>query len=211
MEKVKEKPEELVKLVLRLMTMPTLIEAQCLGKLTYDDNYGADVVQYFCNKEDFEIIRIKGLEYYIKTAYPGKAAWMEGIVVQSDPTYFINKIIENSSSDYEKSILKVVKQAVGGGARTIVIIGAGEAGRMMQKYLNIYGIHIEAFIDNNKKLQGYGICGIPVCSMEAPFHTNDFVIGSFAFVEELIKQARRTIGQNINLYYYGKEVSDGSR
>ncbi|WP_271713586.1 HAD hydrolase-like protein [Anaeromicropila herbilytica] len=194
---------ELTKIICRMLNSPTLAEALLLSKLNHEENYGAESFKQICRDEHLKLIKDKGIEYFCSSVSPRDVLWLEGLIVQADPLYYFNKIVENSESNYEKSILKIIKKISDANVSEIVIIGAGEVGRKVCKYLQLYGIKVEAFIDNNKKLHGHCIENIQVKSMNTKFKSNNFIIASFAFITELKKQANDTLGKNIALYYQG--------
>lgn len=205
LKEIKTNVRELTQIILRLLTLPTLEEATYIGRLKHDFNYGVDQVNQVCKEEHISLLREKGLENFCKEVSPRDVIWLEGLVTQIDPIYYINKIVDYSESHYEKSILEVVKSVVKDKTQKVVIIGAGHAGRMMYKYLKMYKIEVEAFIDNNEKLQGYVINNVRVKAITDSFESKNYVIGSFAYIEELLEQVQERFGKEALVYYYGKE------
>ena len=180
--------------------MPTLDEAKILGKLSYDENYGVDSVTRFADEKNVLEIKNIGIEKWLKSVVPGQKAWVESIVVQAQQEYYVDKALTEKSSDYQKSILEIVKKVFADKPEKVIIAGAGEAGRQLHKYLELYGMKVEAFTDSNKKLWGSFIDDIPVKSLEENFDSIHFVIASFAFAEEISNQIRATKGSDIVIY-----------
>lgn len=199
-ERTSNKIKEFTQIFLRLQTMPTLDEAKILGKLSYDENYGVDSVTRFADEKSVLEIKNIGIEKWLKSVVPGQKAWVESIVVQAQQEYYVDKALTEKSSDYQKSILEIVKKVFVDKPEKVIIAGAGEAGRQLHKYLELYGMKVEAFTDSNKKLWGSFIDEIPVKSLEENFDSIHFVIASFAFAEEISNQIRATKGSDIVIY-----------
>ena len=195
-------PQDATKMVQRLVTLPTMQETKLLGNLQYDENYGVDEVHSLCPENFVQMAIQMGSDAFIESHLPGEIPWMEGVITQADGTYYIEKTLEQSLTGYERSIIKIVKKVLCNKPEQVVVAGAGEAGRKLQRYMELYGIRIEAFTDNNQKLQGSGINGIPVKSLKDSFVTKHYVIASFAYAEEIARQIRELKGNEAIIYQY---------
>lgn len=191
---------ESAKIFTRLQTMPALKEAKAFGKLLYDENYGVNSIIEFSDEESITEVKNMGAEKWLKNIVPGQKPWVESIVVQAQQEYYVDKALAEMTSDYEKSILGIVKKVFINRPKSVIIAGAGEAGRMLQKYLELYGMQIEAFTDSNTKLQGNFVDNIPVKSLKDDFESSHFVIASFAFAEEIENQIREIKGNGVTIY-----------
>ena len=191
---------ESAKIFTRLQTMPALKEAKAFGKLLYDENYGVNSIIEFSDEESITEVKNMGAEKWLQNIVPGQKPWVESIVVQAQQEYYVDKALTEMTSDYEKSILGIVKKVFINRPERVIIAGAGEAGRMLQKYLELYGMQIEAFTDSNTKLQGNFVDNIPVKSLKDDFESSHFVIASFAFAEEIENQIREIKGNNVMVY-----------
>lgn len=197
---------EVSEIAIRLLKYPMIEEAEVLGELEHDENFGADISQKICKKEHLILLKENGQEEFFKKLSLYDVLWWQGLVVQYEPMYFFNKLIEDTASQYKKNVLVLVKDIVNSKVEDLVIIGAGEAGQMIKKYLDLYkhvnnNIKIEAFVDNNFKLHGTMIDSVPVVPMTTKFKTNNFVIGSFAYVHELLDQIYKEKG-NVHVFYH---------
>lgn len=195
-------PQDAARIALRMVTLPTLEEAKLLGALQFDENYGVDGVYPLCTRELVMEAERTGIETFVENHPPGDLAWIEGIVTQADSSYYLNQVLEQAKSGYERSIVKIVQKVLEERPEGVVVAGAGEAGRMLQRYLELYGIGIEAFTDQNVKLQGSGLNGIPVKTLKDTFDTNHFVIASFAYADEIAIQIRELKGNDVMIYRY---------
>lgn len=196
---------EIGKIATRLLQYPMIDEAELLGSLEHDENFGADVSKKICESKHLLLLKEKGQEEFFKIFGLYDVLWWQGLLVQQNPLYFFNKLIEDTASQYQKNVLILIKSIIDAKVEDIVIVGAGEAGLMIKKYLDLYkyvgsNIKVEAFVDNNKKLHGISIESIKVTSMSTNFKTNNFVIGSFAYVNELLEQIREEKG-DVNIFY----------
>jgi NADH/NAD ratio-sensing transcriptional regulator Rex len=116
------------------------------------------------------------------------------------PTYYLDKMTENNLSQYENLLVQIVKKAADKNIKKAVIVGAGEAGKKIYHYLTMYGIRAEAFTDNNPKLQGKQVYGIPVKTLKDDFQNNNYIVASFAFAEELKVEILKEKGDNVQIF-----------
>jgi len=187
-------------LVLRLITLPTEEEAGFLGDLTWDNNYGKLNTDRFCSKEDMERVKEIGVPAFCQEQNLRENMWLEGVVTQVQPYYYLNQVLEMKASTYEQSVMKIVKNILQSNPGEVIVVGAGDVGRTLQKYLKLYGIRIEAFTDNNVKLQGSVINGIPVRTLRDEFKSGHYVIASFAYADEIYEQIRELKGMDVKVY-----------
>ena len=84
-------------------------------------------------------------EYFYSKISPRDVLWLEGLQVLVDPMFFFNKIVDISDLHQEKTILRIVKKISEDKVDKIVIIGAGEAGRQVLRYLQLYNPELNLF------------------------------------------------------------------
>ena len=190
-----ESLSDAVNIAVRMIQLPTYDESVLLGNLQFDENYGVDSVEELCKKNTLEEIKKIGIDNFIQSSVPGQIPWIEGAITQVDASYYIDKVLVSSRSSYEQSIIRIVKQVINKKQKKVIVAGAGEAGRKMQKYLELYGITVEAFTDSNSKLQGNMINGIVIKRLDDDFESNCYVIASFAFAEEIKEQIIKLKGE----------------
>lgn len=192
--------KEALQIVLRLFQVPIKIEAEKLGNMVWDDSFTQFTVKSFCDERYRKQIVELGVDAFINTIKLGANVWVEGLVTQVEPMYYLDKVLDENANSYEKAILAIVRNVVIHNPDWVVVVGAGEAGRALQKYLDLYGVKIEAFTDNNVKLQGSMVNGIPVKTLRDVFKTSHYVIASFAYADEIYEQIREIKGTGVKVY-----------
>ena len=153
-----ETSDDLMKVIYRIYRYPTTIEAKTLSMLQHE-NMGADTLYTVCEKEHIELLKKVGLEEFNKRIGIYDALWVPGLIAQYDPMFFYKNMLEHGASQYEIKIINIVQEIISDKIQDVVIIGAGEAGQKIKKYLDLYksigvNVKIEAFIDNNEIVLG---------------------------------------------------------
>lgn len=196
--------DDLMKIVYRIYRYPTVIEAKILSTLQHE-NMGVDTLYTVCEKEHIELLKKVGLEEFNKRIGIYDALWVPGLIAQYDPMFFYKSILENGASQYETKIIDIVQEIIADKIQDVIIIGAGEAGQKIKKYIDLYkciniNITIEAFVDNNKIVQGTFVDNVEVKAFEESFQSNNYIIGSFAYTEELLDQLYKLKGNAVKVY-----------
>ncbi len=200
-----ETSDDLMKVIYRIYRYPTTIEAKALSMLQHE-NMGADTLYTVCEKEHIELLKKVGLEEFNKRIGIYDALWVPGLIAQYDPMFFYKNMLEHGASQYEIKIINIVQEIISDKIQDVVIIGAGEAGQKIKKYLDLYksigvNIKIEAFIDNNEIVQGTFVDDVEVKAFNVSFESNNYIIGSFAYTEELLQQLYQLKGNKVKAYY----------
>lgn len=202
--------EDAVKVMLRFSQCPTLEEAKKTGALCYDLNYGVEGVHTIVDAQYVKELQALGRDNFTLNAQSDEILWQEGAITQAFPEYYVDKILDSNNSAYDANTIKVVRDVAASKCRRVVVTGAGEAGRNMAKYLNIFNIEVEAYTDNNPKLAGESIGGVPVKRITDTFETDSYVIGSFAYAKELYEQIRREKGEKVQIFGYCTKSKEGN-
>lgn len=185
----------LARMFMRVIDFPTPEEAKYIGSLSFDENYGRDAVEPMCSPNELQKVKEMGPERYVDQIIPGDVPWVEGLIVQNRPEYYVEKLADTNFSYYDRALFRMVQSALNRGIRHINVVGAGEAGRALKKYLDLYAVQVECFIDNNESLHGTVLDGIEVVGMNMPHASEVYMIASFAFAEEITKQIQREKGE----------------
>lgn len=197
-------PVEAAKIAMRVINFPMKKEADMLGNIYFDENFGMNTVKKLCPKEFVDEVKSLGPENFMEKIVPGDVPWIEGVITHVCPTYYIDRVFEQRLSEYEYFVYKIVKQVLNDNIKDVVVSGAGEMGRMMKMFLSLYNINVESFTDGNPKMQGNIIEGIPIKSISDTFISDNYVIASFAYADEIEDEIIRIKGNGINIYRTGK-------
>ena len=203
---LKNKPGELFQIVTRLFKAPLFQEAKRLGNWFYDQNFGANVMQRIIRQEDVDFAREKGFDVFFIRNSHSSIKWYTGVQALLDPLFFFKMEFLNKNS-YHNYCRILFAQRIVAECRNIpsvVIVGAGQAGREIYDYIRLChsDLQVEAFTDNNSDLQGLEIKGVPIKSIKKSFTSSCYVIGSFAFINELISQVVREKGTQVKIISY---------
>jgi HAD superfamily hydrolase (TIGR01549 family) len=203
MRTMKNKEADLIKPIARFFSVPMHEEVSGLGQWFYDQNFGAQQMWKVVVDGYTERLHQEGLERYLVENNGRTVEWYPGMLVLSDPYIFIKRYYtEINAIERLKRVLlaeKIMREFKD--AQSVVIVGAGAAGRDVYNYLRFgqASFVVEAFIDNNPKLQGEEIKGIPVKSFADEFESDCYVIGSLAFSTELREQVIREKGSHVRI------------
>lgn len=164
----KQSRQDLLKLLIRILKMPTLKEAETILRTEYDQNDGSSYIWKFYNTELMNECREQGIEAFLLDKakaknMPNQAAyWPVGLATISDPTYFIRKAAGNGEFGYFEESMKVCERLNEDKVTQVIVYGAGEIGKDMKKALTINNIKVINFIDRNTLLWGKSVDGIIV-------------------------------------------------
>ena len=197
---IENKPEKLIKSVVRLISMPSVREAKVLSSLKYEENQGINLSKNIVPEEELSYIKEIGVSKWIQQYNTNDCYWCEGMIVQIEPSYYIDKVLDNNVSEYQKKILSIVKKVAAKKPNSVVVAGAGEVGKLIQRYLELYGIRIESFTDGNKKLIGSYINEVPVKTLNDEFNTKYYVIASLVFASEIKEQILEIKGEGVEIF-----------
>lgn len=184
------------KLLYRLFDMPTPIEAELLGSLHHEDNFGSKNIESFCDDYNYSELQEDMIEQFMykcaniyKYRNDSKAYWMQGIVTRKYPNYFFDKEIRNRSYfDREVRVINIIKHLKGtSNINQLMIYGAGNVGVEVLRYCRIYGIEVKYFVDRKESLWKTKIEDIEIISIKDAVtkRIDNIIIGSFAFTAEI--------------------------
>lgn len=201
-EKLLKKANEAAEIYKRLHQFPTKEESTLLGNLFHDDNFGRDESYRMCEPEKIEYIRQYGKEAFLKEYDIAEEPWLEGLFTIADNRYEFSRICDNAVSRLGKGMAVMAKEIIREISKEkIVIVGAGDAGKMLAMFLRVAGVEIEAFVDNNQQLQNSLVNGIEVRSMESRFEAKCFALGTLTYADRLVEQALNTLPISSTVYY----------
>jgi predicted HAD superfamily hydrolase len=191
-EKLIERRSEWCKLIHRVVEVPTPDEANFLGSLSHDANFGSQHVSTICNEDVDQLIDKLGLETLLDMSSYGYHAtevyWPQGAVTRKDSLYLIKPYIRQSQSfGYLTAMNRLAGQLMMNGHRKFAIYGAGEVGQTLLQVAKLNGLEVECFIDRKEMLWGTQIDGVSVISLnEAELRGIEvFAIGSLSFTKEI--------------------------
>jgi FMN phosphatase YigB (HAD superfamily) len=188
-----------------LLELPTQSEAQSLGSLLFDDNYGSDSYAAICSSADQQLLQQTGVNRFMQLCrqqwgYNGMAVrWPQAVVTLHSP-YFLTQQYLSSFNDTEFKLLcfTLISRALDAGITEVVVYGAGELGQQMVQQALEMGLHVQALVDSNPKLHGLQILNRPVVSLQQAFDTGaqHFLVASSAFSRQICAQLREFYQQH---------------
>lgn len=200
---LKHQSDALLKPIARLLSAPLFGEARMLGNWHHDENFGTQQMLPMIDSEHVMRLAQIGLEQFLTEQRDRNFEWIPGMLVMNDPYYFLKRFHGDRNTFHKlQRVLyaeKIIRECAS--EPSIVIAGAGEAGRDLYSYLLIANptLTVEAFTDNNPNLHGISIQGIPVRSITDTFTSRCYVIGSLEYATEISQQIRRIIGSDVRI------------
>ncbi len=182
-----------------LLELPTPAEAQSLGSLLFDDNYGSDSFAPICCASDKQLLQKIGIPRFMQLCrqqwgYNGMAVrWPQAVVTLQSP-YFLTQQYLSSFNDTEFKLLcfTLIRQALESGLTEVTVYGAGELGQQMVQQALEMGLQVCALVDSNPKLHGLQVLNRPVISLQHAFNSGaqHYLVASSAFSRQICAQLR---------------------
>jgi len=174
----------------RMIEIPTPREAEFLGNLRHDFNYGSTTSRLICSKKDSQTLEEIGSELqFLKSSRIRGVHWPEGVITRSNPFFLLKQKLQHSTSDsYLQTMNDVIESAKIDKLSKIIVYGAGEVGKAAVKAAKINSLTIECLVDRKKSLWGTYIEEIQVCSLEKAldkYPKVPILIGSFEFLDQI--------------------------
>lgn len=206
-------PVETARAYERLVKVPSRMEAMAFGTTVHDENYGVESGSVLCGKEKIDYIRKHGFSEFAKAYDVSSELWLEGLRTCSERDFEFESLCNNAGTNLARSMAHLAKEIcshidsrtdgrTGRENGSVVIVGAGEAGQTLYRFLSVLNIPVEGFIDNNQKLQGEKINGIPVEAMDYPYQSACYALGTLAFADRLLGQAVHTLRGGASVFAY---------
>lgn len=174
----------------RMIETPTPREAEFLGNLRHDFNYGSTKTRLICSKKDSQALEEIGSEIqFLKSSRIHGVHWPEGVITRSNPFFLLKQKLQHGTSDsYLQTMNDVIESAQIDKLSKIIVYGAGEVGKAAIKAAKINSLTIECLVDRKKSLWGTNIEEIKVFSLEKALDKYPMVpilIGSFEFLDQI--------------------------
>ena len=200
---VKLKPEirfwtgynvELCQLLGRLFAAPQFDEASALGKLSFDQNNGANCFVPVIKEQFVQKYKSEGKKKFYLKYRSSEEEWYSGINAYIDPAFYyeMHLLAKGKYTQYSlftmiQNVINVVQD------KQIVIIGAGGNTRRILSYLaslNKLSI-VEGIVDNNKDLHGSSLGGNIIKPVDSKFKTNIY------FCSIMVKAVRDSLYEQV--------------
>ncbi len=182
-----------------LLELPTRAEAESLGSLLFDDNYGSDHYAPICSAKDHDLLQQTGINRFMQLCrqqwgYNGMAVRWPQAVVTLQSSYFLTQQYLSRFNDTEFKLLcfTLISRAQEAGLSEVTVYGAGELGQQMVQQALEMGLQVQAMVDSNPKLHGLQMLNRPVISLQQAFDngTQHYLVASSAFSRQICAQLR---------------------
>jgi FMN phosphatase YigB (HAD superfamily) len=149
--------KELLQVIHRAVDFPTAVEAEQLGSLNTEDNFGSESVYPVIDESSRELVRKMGpsefLRWTMRHYQNGRVCWPNGAVVQEDPLYLYNRYVAVADSQnymivFSRFIQDILKQ----GDKEWFVYGAGEAGQALVAVARMYTCSVRGFVESKESL-----------------------------------------------------------
>ena len=206
-ESTESSRESFALLLERLINVPTKEEAQHLGELTHEDNFGSDIEYNVIRDEEITELSSQPIESYWRKhcanpmKYLNENPWPQGVVTLVDdhilPDLYHLKDYKNKHNDSINLIIKnlmSIDHTAG-----VIVYGAGEFFYDLEVILKLSDIKITCVIDKKANFGDYIIKGYKVISLDKlPAKINiPIVVASKAFLTEIRTNINYKLGGNV--------------
>ena len=200
--KIRVDADEVLKIATRLTAMPTKREAELIGKMQYDQNFGVDSTWTIINSSSFELYKELGYNKFVSQKLAREDEWYQGMDVCIDSLFNYKRIMfhRRNSIAYQYAMYA---ERICEEFDTFVLVGAGKRIKQLLFFLKLMNEmdKVEFAIDNNNLLQGENILGINIHSMEKKSKSNCYVIttNQRKIINELTVQLQELNGIDIKI------------
>lgn len=150
--------------LLRLCSYPTRKEAEMIGQLEYDQNFGANVLNKIISEGQLSKFYEQDFDsYYSKNQGTG-ANWFSGINSIKYPSIYLKNIFLGNRKYKYLALTEMCNKSIEySQERDIALVGAGENGRMMILIYYYLGLKKPVFLlDNNVNINNSNIGRITI-------------------------------------------------
>lgn len=187
-----------LQIIERVFEMPTDEEAENLLHLSYEERYEQGRTQLFYCNQDEKLLAEIGMDEFWHNGKKQEVKWPQGIMTLQEPLWlFENKCTSNRYDEYyTDKIVRLLKKMVEQKESTVTIYGAGELGREMLCFLQLYHIQVNGFVDKASNLWGKKINGIEIYSLSEAMqqlNLDRIIVASLAYVEEIVLELKRVV------------------
>lgn len=186
-ERLLTKKVDFLNILMRLIEMPTIQEAERIGALYYNDGFNSEQYERFVNQIPESDLNDSAIGGFIASELKNGKYWPQAVVAVKRPGYF-NRLLINSINDSPaySAMLAILEEIQARELRVGVIFCASELGRKFQKLAEMLNITISCFVDSDRRMHGTAINGLPVRPLnEVPEKVDYFIIATYIYSKEI--------------------------
>ena len=196
----------------RLIDMPRRIEAEVLGRIEADTNFGTNYKKGIITESNVQLLEEKGVDYIDKcnvsyTYDNSNITWPKGLVTLKDEFYYVRRALkDNASNEIMKAMQEVVERVEEQGIKEIALYGAGENGRQFYFMCQLYHIKVNCFIDRKESIWGTKKEGIEVVGLKEAMKRGNgaFIVTSLFSISEIsdfIRENFKETGEKLTVFH----------
>ncbi|MCI8465481.1 MAG: hypothetical protein HFI63_06445 [Lachnospiraceae bacterium] len=201
-EWIAQRSEELLKIAARLTALPLKREAELIGKMQYDQNFGLDQKWQIIDPENLNHYKNRGYNEFVYQKFAREDEWYQGMDVCIDGMISYRQIMFPRRNGVAYQYAMYVERFCHK-YPSFVLVGAGKRLKEVLLFLNLMGEtgRMECIVDNNPLLQGEKILGYPVYSMERETNSCCYIItvSQRKAIRELTEQLYKKRGPEIKI------------
>ena len=186
---------ELCNLLERLFDYPLKKEAECLGKIQYDQNFGVNSFSPVIYKKFIEESKKDGLKKFYGKIHTSEIQWFSGLNAIVEPAGYYEILLKSSRKYMFYTLILICEYAIKlADNKKIIIVGAGKNTVIILKFLSAIGRmnSVEVIIDNNVDLWCSTMAGINVGKVDKEYDSNIYLCSTSnkVFRDALLKQIK---------------------
>jgi predicted HAD superfamily hydrolase len=193
----KASPSFLIKMLSRVLELPTNDETKYLGNLPIELSYDGNIQTTIINDENINIVNKYGVdtilnEFYLDSeSYIKELPWLHGSISKIDNEYFKNKIFNDELDSLETTQKKILFKLDKENIKELSIYGVGELFKLLHDKLIQKGIKINYLIDSfiSEKEQKF-INDYLIINLEEAIKKGEsnILITSISYKDEMIRK-----------------------
>ncbi|WP_418179595.1 hypothetical protein ACNSOO_02935 [Aliarcobacter lanthieri] len=199
--------EFLVKLLARVINLPTKYEVKFFGDLENDEGNNSEHIYKIVDKQRIELINSFGLEkiYFEyqrnKPKYRHTLPWIEAVITTINPDFLVDNYKEpNKNSLNIQVVSQLLEEIDKSDEKEFMVYGAGDLFKELLPFLQDRNINIISLIDSKAYLQEFEVLNYKVITLKEAFESinkANIIIASGVFTQSIRE----------NIIHFAKENS----
>ncbi|MGS0496134.1 hypothetical protein ACU8V4_02325 [Pseudoalteromonas mariniglutinosa] len=187
----------------RQVRFPTEVEANFLGALKHEDNFGSESHYSIIEQDELDEVNRIGIEEFwsnhltFKGQLSKNVTWPQGLITKLNPQFFSDNVFfhNETESKHQEAIIRIHEQLKAHQINEVIVYGAGEFFDELELIFKSLNINILYLVDRKAEFGNYKIRNFDVISpTQASNLSLPVVIASESFLDEIQKHI-----ENLNI------------
>lgn len=188
-------PADLLDILHRCVEFPSRQEAEFLGALRFDDNFGSSGIRTICDPATVEAARAAPPETFYRRYRMGEVGgqtipWPQGCLTLAHPDFLFHQHHFHAARSHQDIVAaEIIRRLSADKVSRLLVYGAGEIGRQLLSLLAGLSFQCVGVIDRNQALHGLDLFKAPVVSLadSLSLDCDTIAVASVAFKDEIVR------------------------